>query len=526
MPYIGNSPGTGTRNRFIYTATASQTTFTGADDNGKTLKYADSDYVDVYLNGICLVPVTDYTSTSKTSIVLTQAASLNDTLEVIAYDIATIADTVSKADGGTFEGNVNFTEDARFGSGNTSSVSVGNGTGAIQVADTTSTALTAMRYVSSSAGPFIMMGKTRSATVGTVGSVVSDGDDLGTIRFAGDDGTDVDSVAATIRAEVDGTPGSNDMPGRLLFETTADGASSSTERMRINSDGQVLVGSTSTSFSNSVATFATSDTNTSVANGAGAAISIKNKDTTDGNYSTLYFENSAGGIDSAIYGVHGDADGTGTSRVGTLAFATANSGGGVAERMRIDSNGDVLLGTASALDTSDPGTTITGPQIKPTIGSTSNFQSIQFRNPNGKVGTIAVSGSSTSYNTSSDYRLKENVSDISDGITRVKQLSPKRFNFIADADTTVDGFLAHEAATVVPESVSGAKDAVQVWVEGEELPDGVSVGDNKLDDDGNTMIEPQAIDQSKLVPLLTAALQEAIAKIETLETKVAALEAE
>ena len=71
-----------------------------ADDNGKTLKYADSDYVDVYLNGICLVPVTDYTSTSKTSIVLTQAASLNDTLEVVAYDIATISDTVSKADGG------------------------------------------------------------------------------------------------------------------------------------------------------------------------------------------------------------------------------------------------------------------------------------------------------------------------------------------------------------------------------------------------------------------------------------------
>ena len=103
MPYIGNQPGTGTRNRFIYTATASQTTFSGADDNGKTLKYADSDYVDVYLNGICLVPVTDYTSTSKTSIVLTQAASLNDTLEVVAYDIATISDTVSKADGGSFE---------------------------------------------------------------------------------------------------------------------------------------------------------------------------------------------------------------------------------------------------------------------------------------------------------------------------------------------------------------------------------------------------------------------------------------
>ena len=112
MPYIGNQPGTGVRNRFIYTATASQTTFTGADDNGKTLKYADSDYVDVYLNGICLVPVTDYTSTSKTSIVLTQAASLNDTLEVVAYDIATMDDSISKSSGGTFEANVTFADGA------------------------------------------------------------------------------------------------------------------------------------------------------------------------------------------------------------------------------------------------------------------------------------------------------------------------------------------------------------------------------------------------------------------------------
>ena len=77
----------------------------GADDNGKTLKYADSDYVDVYLNGICLVPVTDYTSTSKTSIVLTQAASLND-IEVVAYDIATMDDSISKSSGGTFEADI------------------------------------------------------------------------------------------------------------------------------------------------------------------------------------------------------------------------------------------------------------------------------------------------------------------------------------------------------------------------------------------------------------------------------------
>ena len=118
-----------------------------------------------------------------------------------------------------------------------------------------------------------------------------------------------------------------------------------------------------------------------------------------------------------------------------------------------------------------------------------------------KVGNIISNGSSTSYNTSSDYRLKENVTAISDGITRLKTLKPYKFNFKADASTTVDGFFAHEV-TAVPEAISGEKDAV--------------------DSDDNPVY--QGIDQSKLVPLLTAALQEAVAKIEVLETKVAALE--
>ena len=119
------------------------------------------------------------------------------------------------------------------------------------------------------------------------------------------------------------------------------------------------------------------------------------------------------------------------------------------------------------------------------------------------VGTIYSDSSSTAYNTSSDYRLKENVVDITGAITRVKQLAPKRFNFIIAPEKTVDGFLAHEAQAVVPESVTGEKDEV--------------------DDNGKAVI--QGIDQAKLVPLLTAALKESIAKIETLETEMTALKA-
>ena len=96
----------------------------------------------------------------------------------------------------------------------------------------------------------------------------------------------------------------------------------------------------------------------------------------------------------------------------------------------------------------------------------------------GNVGSISVNTSSTAYNTSSDHRLKENVVDLTGATARLKQLAPKRFNFIVDPDdTTVDGFLAHEVQSVVPEAIAH----------------------NEVDDDGNPVY--QGIDQSKLVPL-------------------------
>ena len=131
------------------------------------------------------------------------------------------------------------------------------------------------------------------------------------------------------------------------------------------------------------------------------------------------------------------------------------------------------------------------------------------------VGSISHNNSSTAYNTTSDYRLKENIIPLSDAITRLKTLKPYRFNFKVDKDTTVDGFLAHEV-TAVPEAVTGTKDAVIT----QEMIDNGEYESNRLNE-----ILPQGIDQAKLVPLLTAALQESVGKIEVLETKVAALEA-
>ena len=141
---------------------------------------------------------------------------------------------------------------------------------------------------------------------------------------------------------------------------------------------------------------------------------------------------------------------------------------------------------------------------------------------NTQIGNIVRgAGASVAYNTSSDYRLKENVVTLSNAITRLKTLSPKRFNFKSHPSITMDGFLAHEV-TAVPEAVSGTKDETQdiLYTEEDTIPSGKEVGDVK-----ETIPKYQGIDQSKLVPLLTAALQEAVTKIETLETKVAALEA-
>ena len=106
MPYIGRSLGDGVRARYIYAATSGQTTFSGNDANGIALAYSDTLYMDVYQNGVLLKPVTDYASTTGTSVVLVTGASTDDVVEMIVYDSFAVADTVSAANGGTFSGNV------------------------------------------------------------------------------------------------------------------------------------------------------------------------------------------------------------------------------------------------------------------------------------------------------------------------------------------------------------------------------------------------------------------------------------
>ena len=254
-------------------------------------------------------------------------------------------------------------------------------------------------------------------SLGTDDTTVVAGDNLGLLRFYSNGGS-VWEEGARIEAEADLGHGSGDKPTRLVFSTTADGASSPTERMRITSTGAVTVGGTST-------------------------------------------------------------DPVGASASQVLACGPGASQGAI----NYYNSSSVCL----KIGRGDDGALVTFFRNQPAVT---------------QVGNISVTTTATAYNTSSDYRLKENVTAVTDGISRLKQLKPSRFNFIADPDNTVDGFLAHEVQTVVPEAISGEKDAV--------------------DDDGNPVY--QGIDQSKLVPLLTAALQEAVAEIKALKDRVAALE--
>ena len=502
--------------------------------------------------------------------------------------------------------------------GTTSARSPQGITAALQVegTDAGTSSFSLIRNSANQHSPNLIFSKSRGASDGS-STVVQNNDALGMIAWVGSDGSDSVSAAARITGAVDGTPGSNDMPGRLEFLTTADGATAPTERMRIDSSGNVGIGTDSPNVNFHVSATSSVAKIESTASATSARLIIKSANDT---YTGLHFGDDGDDDVGRIRYYHTDNH---------MHFST-----GASERMRIDADGDVGIGTSSpggnrlmvqlTDDNSDglvvkggsgqgrtnirvqmgnsdsssstgyritnsSGTTIaslfimndkddlnfmnqsSGGQIIFNTSSTSNSLGslararfdmdgnffggksssdvnntgfelkqnglnaftrnnggvlavnrgtnngtlISLRRSNNEGGTIGVTPTSASFNTSSDYRLKENVLAISDGITRLKTLKPYRFNFKVDASTTVDGFLAHEV-TAVPEAITGTKDQVvtQAMIDSGEYEEG-------------TLNDPiyQSIDQSKLVPLLVAALQEEISKREALEARVAALEA-
>lgn len=463
--------------------------------------------------------------------------------------------------------------------------------------------LSATAWAASTGGPQIALGKSRSATVGT-NTVVQSGDVLGAVTFAGDDGTAI-IIGASILGESDGTPGTNDMPGRLVFSTTADGAQTATERLRISSTGafgisganygsanQVLISGgsaaapswssgtfsgtssgTNTGDQNIFQTIAVSGQSNVVADStadtltlvAGTNIALTTNATADSitistsGLGTIATQNAnnvsiTGGSITGITDLAVADGGTGASTLtgyvkgnGTAAFTASStipnadvSGLGTAATQNTGTSGATipfcngtntwanaqtfsLGGTFDATTTavrvsggtpSSTGRVIVGGISAGNTTSTVGLETITastalryhfvLTNGNGVVGSISTNASATAYTTSSDYRLKENIEPISNASHRVSLLNPVRFNWISDpGGPVVDGFIAHEVQSVVPEAITGQKDEVNP-------------------EDGRPVF--QGIDQSKLVPLLAAALKEAIGEIADLKARVSALE--
>jgi hypothetical protein len=444
-------------------------------------------------------------------------------------------------------------------------------------------------------GAMILLAKQRSGSAGGT-TIVNDGDVVGVIRFIACDGSDMVHRIAQIHAEIDGTPGANDLPGRLVFYTSPDSGTTPAERMSINNAGGVLIGVEADSVGSSARAKLSIDCNDidAVANLGDAdkyGLVFLNSPTTNHGNGIGFFNDSGSTCGGAI--LHQDK---GSGNIGALVFYTSASSDTPLERLRIKANGNTGIGvsdpqaklqvndtnpvvaefyrsdggtndearialgaksgnipsqrgvlltavntgaghhfdirtsnTASAgpttkmrikadgntvIDSSDDfsplgqftsthdGTRF-GMAIHNTNGGGGNQIAIRFHRNDTDIGSISTTGTATHFNTSSDYRLKENAVAISDGITRLKTLKPYRFNWKSDPTTTVDGFFAHEV-TAVPEAISGTKDEVAL---ADEEQKGIKKGDAIY----------QSIDQSKLVPLLVAAVQELITKVETLE---------
>ena len=232
-------------------------------------------------------------------------------------------------------------------------------------------------------------------------------------------------------------------------------------------------------------------------------------------------------------------DAAGNIRFSTNSGLTANTDFNISHRMSVLTNGELVLGSNSTTTISTDAIHSLGNVNRPGLTSamharlvtqerTGNWISFVDGTPT-HYGTISRSGSGVNYGSNSDYRLKENVLDLTNSINKVKLLSPKTFNFIDRPDTTVTGFLAHEVQEIVSEAVTGEKDGTittgnvindsdgtileQNITEPEKLETGTSFTAIK------TEPKYQQIDQAKLVPVLIGALKELIAKVEKLENK-------
>jgi len=295
----------------------------------------------------------------------------------------------------------------------------------------------------------------------------------------------------------------NNQSGKIQYEHANDAMHFDTggsERLRIDSSGRVGINCTPQEILHVKAASEAINTRDGVIFGSTDSLAA------DKGLPLVWAANIGTDADYGVASICGRKENsTSDNGAGYLQFGTGTGPGAIEERMRIDSDGKLLHGCTSTnggtsegnLTIEFPGNTRNAIKTRDTDNSGTVIHMV-FVSGSSAVGTISGTTGQAFYNNLSDYRSKENDVKITDGIEKIKLLRPIRFNYKVDKDTLCDGFFAHEVAAAVPTAVQGEKDAV--------------------DSDGK--IDPQMLDTGKIIPLLTAALQEAVTKIEVLETRL------
>jgi hypothetical protein len=291
-------------------------------------------------------------------------------------------------------------------------------------------------------------------------------------------------------------------------------ANTSTERMRISANGDIGIGTSNPTAKLQV--FSTSAAE-QLLNQNTAASYARYRITNDSNNTLEFIQRGSTAV--GAFGITASAEiltrnatalSVFTESTQPVVFGTNNT-----ERMRIDSSGRALIGATSQFSSDDPKLSVSGNACIATLTATTGLTAaIGFWNPNGRVGYVGVSGSTTSYVTSSDYRLKEAITPMTGALAKVSALKPVTYKWKADGSDG-QGFIAHELQAVVPECVTGEKDAVETV---DDLDaDGKKIGTKEVP-------KYQGIDTSFLVATLTAAIQELKATVDAQAARIAALE--
>ena len=379
----------------------------------------------------------------------------------------------------------------------------GNIAGKLQIEGTgtggSTTACTVTQNSDDSTGGRLMLAKSRGTSTGSI-TLVQSGDQLGMIDFAGADGTNAGSSAVRIIAEVDGTPGENDMPGRLEFHTTADGASSPTERMRIDSSGNVLINATSA--------FGTDNEQLQISRSGGGALAFARDDTSIGagnlmGHISWYGNDSDGSFDQiGKISLEASVSHSTTSKPTTLIFSTTEvDATSPTERFRIDNLGRVDMfssdGNGFDLHHAETGGSDVVFQLKNGATDLETGTNVMQILADGDI-----ENANNRYTQISDIKFKENIVDASSQWEDLKAIRVVNFNFKAEKNWGTHrqiGVIAQEIETVSPGLIC-----------------------QRREEDGE---EYKSVAYSVLHMKAVKALQEAMDRIETLEAKVAALEA-